>query len=606
MLLIQVNIFITLNLKRGNIMILQQMTERLSHLNIHFSQFMCRIAKTDSTALAIAAALVSYWTERGHICIHLNDFANMPLHECLDLPDPKTSEVPLFPTLEMWVENLRNSGVVGEPGDKKPLILDAENRLYLYRYHQYETMLLNHLVVKSRSEISGLYLSGLSQFMDRLFANEKEYSSQRQAVEIAINKKLCIVSGGPGTGKTTVAAKIIAAVIHVSESTPLIHLTAPTGKAAQRLQESLNEVKQTLDCPKEIVEAMPNEAMTIHRLLKSKHLSPYFKHNHDNPLPSDMVIVDEASMIDLALMSKLIMALRTESRLIIMGDKDQLASVDPGAILGDICRQSEDTPLKSCMVHLTKNYRFGESSGIYKAAQAVNAGDSNKTLNIIDNNEAYSDITWKDYQDIANFKTALSQKISWQSKYLNYQNNPKKALMALNTFRILCAVRKGPFGVEKLNQTITELMASKGLIQPNRRWYHGRPIMITKNDHGIGLYNGDIGLIFKDRDDQNILKAFFIGSDNKIKKILPARLPAHETVFAMTVHKSQGSEFDQVLLVLPDKLSKVLTRELIYTGITRSRKQIEIWGTKNTLITAIANKICRQSGLADALKIRKG
>jgi exodeoxyribonuclease V alpha subunit len=576
------------------------MTERLSHLNYHFSQFMCRIANTKSDALAIAAALVSYWTERGHICINLNDFANKPLQEGLDLPDQKTKDAPIFPSLAPWIETLRNSGVVGEPGDKKPLILDAMNRLYLYRYHQYETKLLNHLLFKSKSEISGLYLSGLTQFMDRLFANDSEHSLQRQAVEIAIKKQLCIVSGGPGTGKTTVAAKIIAAVIHVSESTPLIHLTAPTGKAAQRLQESLNEVKQTLDCPKEIIEAMPNEAMTIHRLLKSKYLSPYFKHDHDNPLPSDMVIVDEASMIDLALMSKLVMALRKESRLIILGDKDQLASVDPGAILGDICRESEHSSLKPCMVHLTKNYRFGESSGIYKAAVAVNAGDSNKLLNIIDNISSYSDIAWKDYQDFS-IKKALSENISRQSRYLNYQNNPRQALMALNTFRVLCAVRKGPHGVEKINHTIAELMASKGLIQPTRRWYHGRPIMITKNDHGIGLYNGDIGLILKDRDDQNMLKAFFIGSDNNIKKILPARLPEHETVFAMTVHKSQGSEFDHVLLVLPEKPSKVLTRELIYTGITRSRKHIEIWGAKNTLMNAIAKKIYRQSGLADAL-----
>jgi len=346
---------------------------------------------------------------------------------------------------------------------------------------------------------------------------------------------------------------------------------------------------------------MPNEAMTIHRLLKPKYRSPYFQHNHENPLPSDVVVVDEASMIDLALMTKLVMALRKESRLIILGDKDQLASVDPGAVLGDICRQSERSSLKSCMVHLTKNYRFGESSGIYKAAWAVNEGESSKALNIIENSSSYTDIAWKDYQNISSIKTALAEKISLQSRYLSFQNNPQKALMALNTFRILCAVRKGPFGVEKLNRTIAEIMASKGLIQPNRRWYHGRPIMITKNDHGIGLYNGDIGLILRDRDDQNVLKAFFIGSDNKLTKYLPARLPEHETVFAMTVHKSQGSEFDHVLLVLPEKLSKVLTRELVYTGITRTRKFIEIWGTKNTLIAAITNKIVRQSGLADAL-----
>lgn len=579
---------------------MQQMTPNMSHLNYHFSQFMCRIADTDSEALAIASALVSYWTERGHICINLNEFAEKPLHECLDVSAPKLKEEPLLPAIDTWTETLRSSGVVGEPGEKKPLILDKKNRLYLYRYYTYETRLLKQLVYRSRSEISGLYLSGLSQFLDRLFAKDAEHSLQRRAVEIAINKKLCIVSGGPGTGKTTVAARIIAALIHVSESTPHIHLTAPTGKAAQRLQESLNEVKQTLDCSESIISAMPDDAMTIHRLLKPKQRSPHFKHNSDNPLPSDVVVVDEASMIDLALMSKLLMALRNEARLIILGDKDQLASVDPGAVLGDICSPSEKSSLNACMVHLSKNYRFGESSGIYKAAQAVNAGDAKNALNIIENNPSFTDIVWKDYQDIGRIKKALTEKISLQTKYLNFQNNPRQALMMLNTFRILCAVRKGPYGVERLNHLIAEILASKGLIQPNKRWYHGRPIMIIKNDHGIGLYNGDVGLILKDRADQNILKAFFIGSDNKIKKVLPARLPEHETVFAMTVHKSQGSEFDHVLLVLPEKQSKILTRELVYTGITRTRKFIEIWGTKNTFISAVTNKICRQSGLAEA------
>jgi len=582
-------------------MILNQMKANLSHLNYHFSKFLCRIARTDSNVLAVAGALVSYWSERGHVCIDINNFADKPLYECLDLPDISVKDSPHLPPLEVWTAKLRNSGVVGEPGDKMPLILDNKNRLYLYRYYQYENMLLTRLIYRSRSEVSHLYLSGLTQFMDKLFSTETQYSFQRQAVEIAISKKLCIVSGGPGTGKTTVTAKIIAALIHVSESTPQIHLTAPTGKAAQRLQESLNDVKQTLNCSEEIISAMPNEAMTIHRLLKPKHRSPYFKHSQEKLLPSDVVIVDEASMIDLALMSKLVMALREETRLIILGDKDQLASVDPGSVLGDICSQPEQSSLKSCMVRLTKSYRFDESSGIYMAAQAVNAGNHDKALNILKNSLSYQDISWKDYKDITNIKTALAEKLTWQSKYLNYQNNPRQALMTLNTFRILCAVRKGPFGVERLNHLIAEIMASKGLIQPNRRWYHGRPIMITKNDHRVGLYNGDVGLIFKDREDQNILKAFFIGSDNQLKKYLPARLPEHETVFAMTVHKSQGSEFDHVLLVLPEKLSKVLTRELVYTGITRTRKYIEVWGSQNTLISAIKNRIDRHSGLADAL-----
>jgi len=581
-------------------MTLYSISAILSHINYHFAQFICRIARNHSQELAIAAALVSYWTERGHICIDLNELSQMPVHDCLEIPHHEKDPV-VFPSVEYWIQKLLESGVVGKPGEKVPLILDSRNRLYLYRYHQYETNLLTQLIDRSQSDVSGLYLCGLSQFMDHLFEKDEIQSPQRRAVEIAIKKKLCIVSGGPGTGKTTVAAKIIAALIHVSEKQPKIHLTAPTGKAAQRLQESLNHVRQELNCSPEILAAMPQEAMTIHRLLGPIHRSPYFKHNADNPLESDVVIVDEASMIDLALMSKLLDALRNDSRLIILGDKDQLASVEPGSVLGDICHQpNEHSTLKTCTVHLSKNYRFGDSSGIYAAAMAVNQGNSDKALEIIDNVNKYTDITWKNVLNISNIKADLNNIISHQIKYLKFDNNPRRALMALSHFRILCAVRKGPYGVEHMNGYVTDILALKGWIQPNKRWYHGRPVMITKNDPTIGLYNGDIGLILKDREDHHVLKAFFTGPDNGIRKYLPARLPEHETVFAMTVHKSQGSEFDYVLLVLPDKRSKVLTRELVYTGITRTRKGIDIWGSRDIFADAVKNKIYRQSGLADA------
>ncbi|KPA09356.1 exonuclease V subunit alpha [Candidatus Magnetomorum sp. HK-1] len=588
---------------------IQFLSEFISPLNKHFSQFICRIAHTSSQELALASALVSYWTERGHICISLNDFSATPIDECLDFSARIIDKKDRFicPALNKWQEKLTDSGVVGFPGEKKPLILDHSNRLYLYRYYQYEHELSKKLILRSQQDVSNLYISGLSQFMDRLFIGDafpSGESPQRKAVEIAIKKKLCIVSGGPGTGKTSVAAKIIAALIHVAETPPRIDLTAPTGKAAQRLQESLLHAQKELNCSEEIISAMPNSAMTIHRLLGPVHRSPYFKHNAENPLPSDAVIVDEASMIDLALMHKLTMALRPESRLIILGDKDQLASVDPGSVLGDIClkpSENKKSSLQSSMVFLTKNYRFGELSGIFKAANAVNQGNPTRALEIIEDVSGYPDISWRDIQDIKNIKNVLKDDILYYLTGYLKQKQPYDALMALNTFRILCAVRKGPFGVERFNSYVSEILASKGLIQANKRWYHGRPIMITKNDPTVGLYNGDIGLIFKDKTDQNTLKAFFIGSDDIIKKYLPARLPEHETVFAMTVHKSQGSEFDHVLFVLPNTFSKVLTRELMYTGLTRTRKSIDIWGKQSIFCTAVKNRIHRQSGLSDAI-----
>ncbi|MBF0450638.1 MAG: exodeoxyribonuclease V subunit alpha [Candidatus Magnetomorum sp.] len=591
---------------------IDQLSDYLSPLNQHFSRFMCRIAKINTQELALASALVSYWTERGHICVYLNDYSEHPVKDCFEYSSRpmEKEDTSMCPTMDTWKALLLTSGVVGRPDEKKPLILDQCNRLYLYRYYEYEQQLANHLLTRSQQDVSNLYISGLSKFLDRLFPKDPfsaTDSPQRLAVEIAINKRLCIVSGGPGTGKTSVAAKMIAALIHVSEMPPKIDLTAPTGKAAQRLQESLLDAQERLDCSPEIKAIMPKQAMTIHRLLGPIHRSPYFKYNKDNPLPSDVVIVDEASMIDLALMSKLIVALRPEARLIILGDKDQLASVDPGSVLGDICIQyatHRPHSLQSCMVYLSKNYRFGDTSGIFKLAKAVNQGNSNRAIDILEDSSRYPDIQWTDLQDLKNIKTALHNHIiHYQEIYLKYKH-PKDALLALNTFRILCAVRKGPFGVEQMNAYVADILASKGLIQPNKRWYHGRPIMITKNDATIGLYNGDIGIIFKDKEDQNTLKAFFMGTDNStIKKYLPARLPEHETVYAMTVHKSQGSEFDHILFVLPDKLSKVLTRELLYTGLTRTRKSIQLWATRSIFCAAVTNQIHRQSGLSDAIMV---
>jgi len=588
---------------------IQNLSEFISPLNNHFARFICRIADKSSDELALASALVSYCTERGHICISLNKFQGTSVDKCLDYSTNliNKNEKIFCPTINQWKEKLIISGVVGSPDEKKPLILDQNNRLYLYRYYQYEKELAENLIKRSQQDVSNLYISGLSQFMDRLFKGDafpSGESPQRRAVELAINKRLCIVSGGPGTGKTTVAAKIIAALIQVAETPPKIDLTAPTGKAAQRLQESLISAQKQLNCSEKILSKMPTSAMTIHRLLGPIHRSPYFKHNIDNPLQSDAVIVDEASMIDLALMHKLLMAIRPESRLIILGDKDQLASVDPGSVLGDICLKpsmDKKTSLQSSMVFLTKNYRFGELSGIFKAANAVNQGNPIRALEIIEDVVNYPDISWRDIQDTKTLKNTLKDEVLYHLTTYLKQKKPFDALVELNKFRILCAVRKGPFGVESLNDYVTEILASHALIQANKRWYHGRPIMITKNDPTVGLYNGYIGLIFKDNEDHDTLKAFFIGPDNIIKKYLPARLPEHETVFAMTVHKSQGSEFNHVLFVLPNTLSKVLTRELVYTGLTRTKKSIDIWGEQSIFSLAVKNRIHRQSGLSDAI-----
>ena len=479
-----------------------------------------------------------------------------------------------------WRKKLDSSSVVGRPGDYRPLILDDRSRLYLYRYWDYENILANKISERVASKIEGVDLpllkDGLSTFFSPVENGQTDW--QKLAAFVSVLKKFCVVSGGPGTGKSTLIARIIALILKQRKGSEMrIAIAAPTGKAAARLQEAIQNGKETLPVEETVKEAVPTEASTIHRLLGTIPGSPYFRHNVENPLPVDMVIVDEASMVDLALMSKLVQALPSDARLILLGDKDQLASVEAGAVLGDICDtgrihgfsrdllnrfreiigdpadisqgNSSGPVIKDSVVELKKNYRFGLESGIRAVSQAVNQGDGNLALRILKSGE-YDDIRWTTLPEPNTLYSVLKGNVLHGFKPCLETKDPFEAHRLFGRFRILCALRKGPYGVSAQNVLVEQVLRDEKLIDTDKRWYRGRPVMITKNDYNLGLFNGDIGIILPDPETDHTLRAFFLSPDGALRRFLPVRLPEHETVYAMTVHKSQGSEFDKALLIV--------------------------------------------------------
>lgn len=603
----------------------------LSDIDVHFAKFVTSFDKSDNPDIFLAAAFVSRATGDGDGYLDLNSIARKPILLEIDGEDRFKS-----PKLSEWLKTLSQSRVVGRPGEFRPLILDEKNRLYLYRYWDYENRLSNTIKSRIKEDIQGIDGSTLKDSLNRLFPNigTDEFNWHKVAGVIAAFKKFCVITGGPGTGKTFTTAKILALLLELSRKDKLsILLAAPTGKAAARIGESIKAAKKTLNCSDDIIDAIPSEAYTIHRMLKTIPGSPYFYHNAENPLTADIVVVDEVSMVDLALMSKLLSAVKNDARVILIGDRDQLASVEAGFVMSDICdrdnvhlfskyfykqfekltqckmevssKKLKDNPgLYDCMVVLKKSYRFTDTSGIGECSRAVNSGKFDETFSTLKSNP--DQIDWKKISGPNDLSMALSKEvINGYSDYLNCRD-PHRALELFNRFRILCAVKFGALGVIEINRLTEEILNRNGFIELDNLstypWYRGRPVLITRNDYSLELFNGDIGITMSEPDSKSKdLYVYFSGVAGKLRRFLPYRLPEHETAYAMTVHKSQGSEFETVLLILPNQDYPVLTRELLYTGITRAKNHISIWGREGIIKTTILRKINRNSGLKDAL-----
>lgn len=596
----------------------------LSALDLHFARFIRGFAGNDAAEVELAAALVSRWRGEGHICLDLSMTAGKILL-------PGTGDSVRCPELDPWRQTLSESPVVGRPGEWKPLVL-AGTRLYLYRYWEYENKLAAILKQRMAAEFPAFDEDRLRDGLDRLFppaASSPATDWQKVAAFTAFAKPFSVISGGPGTGKTFTVAKILALLSEQSGGKPLrIALTAPTGKAAARMQEAIGEAKSTLPCTEEAKAALPAAASTIHRLLGSVPHAPQPRYHEDNPLPVDVVVVDEGSMIDLALLSRLVQAIPDSARLILLGDKDQLASVEAGAVFGDICPAGhrpayspafaetcrrvtgESIPVQvtvravppaaDCHVELRRNYRFHGESGIAAASRAVNEGDGPGALNILKTAPA-GDARWQHLPSPeALHKSLENTLVEAFAGYLT-TNDPQDVFGRFSLLRIFCVLREGPYGIGHVNNLVEEILHRRKIILRDRPWYFGRPVLITRNDYTARLYNGDIGIFLPDPEGHNEPRVFFPTPEGTFRKILPSRLGSYETVFAMTVHKSQGSEFDRVLCLLPDRDTPLLTRELIYTALTRARRDVAIWGREDVFIKAVSRRIERSSGLRDAL-----
>jgi exodeoxyribonuclease V alpha subunit len=436
----------------------------------------------------------------------------------------------------------------------------------------------------------------------------------------AVRNSICIISGGPGSGKTYTIARIILILKALAGPKALqIALAAPTGKAAARLHDAVSQGLASLQTDPLSKNDQSPKAATLHRLLGYRPATGGFHYHADHPLPVDGVIVDEASMVDLGLMARLVAALPSRARLILVGDKDQLSSVEAGAVLGDICygisnvRPSaataslDDGPgagppaLQDRILVLTRNYRFDSQSGIAALCRAINQGDAKQCLSLL-NNSDYPDISLRPIAGWRKLKSNLTRETISRIRPLFQMPSTAHALAGLNRFRFLAAVRKGPFGVESINALIEEELKRRALIPRSAGlWYPFRPLMITSNDYVNELFNGDLGMVEGGDAPGQMTKIVFEDGKGGYRRLAPHQLPPHETVFAMTIHKSQGSEFDRVVVVLPDRDVPVLTRELVYTAVTRARKSVTIWGDADLLARAVRRHVYRASGLREAL-----
>jgi exodeoxyribonuclease V alpha subunit len=631
----------------------------LAAADLHVTARLTALADESDEAVALAIALAVRAPRLGHVLVDLSrirETATVDTEEPVDL-----SALP-WPAVEDWRRRVGASDLVGI-GDEDPAG-DASNVcplrlvgswLYLDRYWSEERELAGELLILSSKAAEGVDLDRLAEGLGRVFTDQLG-GRQCLAAASAVLRRFAVVAGGPGTGKTTTVARIVALLAEQASATgaphPLIALAAPTGKAAARLQEAVHEEAAQVDVPTEIRDQLlVLNAMTLHRLLGWRPGSfSRFRHDRHRRLPYDVVIVDETSMVSLSLMSRLVEALRPEARLILVGDPGQLASIEAGAVLGDIVGPaidalvmgpraraalarvtSHDPPAFAAhgipeagvgpgpgpgiatsavagsrlahgpgdgIVVLDRVHRFG--GGIEALAVAIRGGDGDAVIELLA--DPPQEVSWiavdasapeavSELEPLGDRASATARAMIQAAR----AGNASAALEALGAFRILCAHRRGPWGVATWTARIEAWLETviAGL-RPHERWYVGRPLLVTHNDYELGLYNGDTGVIVQ-RTPERVSAAFQRGRE--IVEYSPTRLSAIETVYAMTIHKSQGSQFDTVAALLPARESRILSRELLYTAATRARRKLILVGSEEAIRAAVSNPVARASGL---------
>jgi exodeoxyribonuclease V alpha subunit len=576
----------------------------LTALDVAFAETLDRLARrlgatpthAEAHAVGLAAALSCRAPRHGHVCVDLADLsAGIRLEEAApSLPWPEAA------TLR---SALAASPLIGAGG---PLVLENDT-LYLARYADLEARLA--AAISARLAPLPVDAARMQEDIDRLWpASERSPGDAGQiaAARTALTNRFAVIAGGPGTGKTTTVVRILAMMLRQAPADGLrIALLAPTGKAAARMVESIRgsvEKGGPVTFPPAISDAIPRVATTIHRALGVRPDNPAVtRHHRENPLPHDVVVVDEASMIPLALMARLMDAIRPEARVVLLGDQHQLASVEAGAVLADVCgapvAADDPRPMARAVARLTFSRRFGDDSGIGELARAVNRGDVAAVAALTRSDAGRADVRVIAADRPERALAALRPLCVAAYRPMVTERDPARALEAMNAFRVLCAHRRGPLGVERLNADIRAWLAAERVVRPREGVWRGLPFLVTENDNELGVYNGDTGMFLEDATLGGELRAFLPGAESGPRSLSVNRLPAWEPVFAMTIHKSQGSEVTHAVVVLPEHLSPIVTRELVYTGLTRAREHLTLVATPDILTHAITQRVTRASGL---------
>jgi exodeoxyribonuclease V alpha subunit len=588
----------------------------LAAADVHVARRLAAMAGEDDETIALAVALAVRAPRLGHVHV---DLARIRDTAAVDGEEPVDLATLPWPDPANWLTQVAGSRLVaGEPaaagsplvaGERdgatdapRPLRLTG-SWLYLDRYWAEEVAVAGALLAMGSDPAPGIDAGRLAGGLERLFGDEAE-GGQARAAEAAVRRRFAVVAGGPGTGKTTTVARIVALLCEQAPATtaPLIALAAPTGKAAVRLEEAVHAEAGRLDIDGVVRDQLlALQATTLHRLLGWRPgTGSRFRHDRRHRLPHDVVIVDETSMVSLSLMARLIEALRADARLVLVGDPGQLASIEAGAVLGDIVGPvaGPPAPISEGIVVLEQVHRFG--GGIAQLSGAIRRGDGDAVIDLL--RDPPEGVLWLE-ADVADeaAQAALApvrdRALATATRLIETARAGAagEALTALGTFRILCAHRRGRYGVSSWTARMEGWLQDevKGFAG-DQRWYAGRPLLVVENDYELRLSNGDTGVVVRRSGDR--LAAAFSRAE-EIVEYSPSRLSAVETVFAMTIHKSQGSQFDAAAVLLPDPQSRILTRELLYTAVTRARRLLIVAGTEEAIRAGVQRPVARASGL---------
>ncbi len=627
-----------------------QLQGDLRLFDVQFARYMIEVNGEEVPELLLAAALASNGLSRGDTCIALDSVKNNSLYTNPDLRVVRQK----LPKLNHWRRVLLSQRVVTEPAklqadnqapqgvneqpassDKTekndalnekplvtPLILDDKNRLYLARYWMFEQSLARSIKKLIDAKKPTVDTEKLKEVLNVLFKVSEQPDWQKVAVANAAMNNFSVITGGPGTGKTYTVTALLAVLIEQGVDARKIALAAPTGKAAARLTQSIqNELAGLLAKLKLADDTF--EAVTLHSLLgfRPGRVEPI--HCAEFPMPYEVVIIDEASMIDLPLMARMFEAVSTDTRIVLIGDKDQLHSVESGMVLGDICggrsvaefsqvhcselsqagisnlpvTENPGGKISDRIVYLHKSHRAKDEGGIGKLAAAINTGDSEQALHLI-NSDEYPNLSLLPHST-GHIDKILRELVVPVFANIASAETPAAALEKMSEIGVLCALRRGNTGAIKINTMVERHLQDQRLIDLEQHYYHGRPVMISENNHPLRLYNGDHGLVLHNEEQVPLVHFAFDDLSGTPKTISPSRLPLHDTFYAMTIHKSQGSEFDTVVVVLPDTDSPILSRELLYTAVTRAKSKVVVIANADQFIGCIDKRSVRQSGLRE-------